>query len=648
MYVCALYILLNFQQSQALHNTVVPSGIMAQGRSNRVCKWLRCILLLLCFGFVTCEEYFIVPSQSHPCCADHCLTLSQFVSTFTNYSKYDNTTLIFAPGNYNLEYNFVIEDVLSFSMYAEASTSEIRITCNADTRFEFRNVNSVTVRGLHFVESSGNLVASVGQIHLTFSSDPEVSGTTLIIVGSTAYLDNISFLSTIENTAQYRESVTVQSQENCTSDSAGTYRIVTNNSVIIVAHSLFDGSMIGVGAIIHSLDSSEITISSSVFQTHRAKCCYSNDTSSRCTGAILRVYNSAMNVYNSRFQYNQGNVVQVDGGVTSLSHCVFSNHFRRHTNFCVEGVIFFMCDGILSISSSTFVNNTATILEAFRSNVIVKSSNFIGNSQVIELEGGHASIDHNTFAKNNGQLLNASNFTTVRLSHNEFVDNTNEFNLVYLASNKQGSAEDGRHTSIAYNTFTSNSVGRSNEGRLISLDVNTINLDHNKFVGNAGFSLIYLIADEVTVRLNEFISNKMYDTIVWLPYYTKPEKFSIINNVLMDNDAVFDVYVNSNCKPGLSLSLGTSHCVKCPEHWYLSSFGLVIAAFIAGIVLVVLMLALNITVAVGTLNGILLYANIVEANIDGFFSQTSAPNFATVVISWLNLDIGLISVSLKE
>ena len=39
-----------------------------------------------------------------------------------------------------------------------------------------------------------------------------------------------------------------------------------------------------------------------------------------------------------------------------------------------------------------------------------------------------------------------------------------------------------------------------------------------------------------------------------------------------------------------------------------------IAAFIAGIALVILMLALNMTVAVGSLNGILFYAHIVGTN----------------------------------
>ena len=52
------------------------------------------------------------------------------------------------------------------------------------------------------------------------------------------------------------------------------------------------------------------------------------------------------------------------------------------------------------------------------------------------------------------------------------------------------------------------------------------------------------------------------------------------------------------------------------------------------------MLALNMTVAVGTLNGILFYAHIVAANTDTYFFPFLSPNIVTVLILWLNLDIG--------
>ena len=92
--------------------------------------------------------------------------------------------------------------------------------------------------------------------------------------------------------------------------------------------------------------------------------------------------------------------------------------------------------------------------------------------------------------------------------------------------------------------FMINRIGVSNELRLISVDVNTVALDHNEFIDNAGFSLNYLIA-EVTIRSNEFIGNKIYAVLVWIPYYyTRPEKFSVDNNVLI---AIQTVSLNQGC-----------------------------------------------------------------------------------------------------
>ncbi|MCG8621851.1 MAG: hypothetical protein MJE68_07635, partial [Proteobacteria bacterium] len=62
------------------------------------------------------------------------------------------------------------------------------------------------------------------------------------------------------------------------------------------------------------------------------------------------------------------------------------------------------------------------------------------------------------------------------------------------------------------------------------------------------------------------------------------------------------------------MSLGSSNCLKCPKNWYGLFVGITIAAILAGLVLVVVFLALNLTVGVGSFNSIVFYANIVYAN----------------------------------
>ena len=95
-----------------------------------------------------------------------------------------------------------------------------------------------------------------------------------------------------------------------------------------------------------------------------------------------------------------------------------------------------------------------------------------------------------------------------------------------------------------------------------------------------------------------------------------------------------------SCQSGLSLSLGSSHCLQCPGYWPAILIAITTAAILAGIALVALLLLLNMTVAVGTLNGLIFYANVVYAY-QSILLQFEETNFITVFISWLNLDLGI-------
>ena len=94
------------------------------------------------------------------------------------------------------------------------------------------------------------------------------------------------------------------------------------------------------------------------------------------------------------------------------------------------------------------------------------------------------------------------------------------------------------------------------------------------------------------------------------------------------------------CKPGLSLSLGSSKCLKCPRYWPVLFVSITVIFILAGFGLVLLILWLNITVAVGTLNGLLFYANVVAANRVVLLPYPE-PNLITVFVSWLNLELGI-------
>ena len=90
------------------------------------------------------------------------------------------------------------------------------------------------------------------------------------------------------------------------------------------------------------------------------------------------------------------------------------------------------------------------------------------------------------------------------------------------------------------------------------------------------------------------------------------------------------------CKQGLSLVLGSSKCMKCTD----KHLALLLPFAILGILLVALILVLNMTVAVGTINGLIFYANVVGAAQSVFFSGKEALPLK-IFIAWLNFDFGI-------
>ena len=92
------------------------------------------------------------------------------------------------------------------------------------------------------------------------------------------------------------------------------------------------------------------------------------------------------------------------------------------------------------------------------------------------------------------------------------------------------------------------------------------------------------------------------------------------------------------CEAKFSQVLGTSKCKMCTNSRL--PLLLFLIAF-AGIALVVSLMLLNITVSVGTINGLMFYANILRANQAFFFPQSASTSFLSTFIAWLNLDLGI-------
>ena len=512
-------------------------------------KLFLCLIMSFLATDSVIASYIIVqPSQIQNCddrveCDCGNLTLSQFVNNLSSYLRVtSDTTLIFLPGNHGLESELLVENVPSFSMYAwHGSSSKATITCRHSARFEFRNISTVTVSGLEFVECSENRVISIDQFQLEnsgFIGNAIIPGTVLSIEESTAKLDRVLF----------------QSQN------SGFHAIVcVINSNLTVSHSTFKSNIV--------------------------------------SGAVLKVGNT-------------------NNMSLSCSELLISNQNGYY--------------GRTSIEHTKFINNAGSILMTVsHTEVSISYNEFLDNdAYLLYFVGVLTSIDHSKFINNTGVILIARH-TEMSISYNEFLGNDAFY---------------GRH--------------------LLNFDGVLTSIDHNKFINNTGYSVLSVAnTDMITLHLNEFINNNniiitrvvqyttaenmsLTDTyssttgfaVVYIEHHTTAE--NLTGNVFTNNSAAYEIFISSVCRPGLGLSLGSSRCIPCSDHWRRELIGIVAASFVAGIALVIFMLALNMTVAVGTLNGILFYANIVAVNADIYFLPSTTPNFVTVFISWLNLDIG--------
>ena len=90
------------------------------------------------------------------------------------------------------------------------------------------------------------------------------------------------------------------------------------------------------------------------------------------------------------------------------------------------------------------------------------------------------------------------------------------------------------------------------------------------------------------------------------------------------------------CQSGLSLALGSDRCLQCSNAY----ITLILPFAIAGILVVLVIKFLDLTVCHRTINGLIFYANIINASKHLFYSQT-AINPITLFIAWFNLDLGI-------
>ena len=329
-----------------------------------------------------------------------------------------------------------------------------------------------------------------------------------------------------------------------------------------------------------------------------------------------------------------GTVLSIKKSAANLDKVTFISTVEKLNTSATPQALPEDCSG-LETSSSVIV----IILKS--SNVRITQSHFEGNNVglgavIYDLFGSDIMISNTIFVNNTATQYCSGNCcfpggivyvnswpyrSTVKIYQSRFEGNVGVAFIIY------GDSTYTSEVSIIHSEFVNNTILEPNPQILIN----------GTFQSN---SLITLVGVMTNISLSEFINNRVSIALVYALHYTTAEN-NLTNNVFIDNIAAFEIFLSPGCRPGLSLSLGSSRCIQCSKNWHRHLLGIAVAAFIAGIALVIFMLALNMTVAVGTLNEIIFYASIIAANAEIYFLPfTAAPNFITTFISWLNLDIG--------
>ena len=171
------------------------------------------------------------------------------------------------------------------------------------------------------------------------------------------------------------------------------------------------------------------------------------------------------------------------------------------------------------------------------------------------------------------------------------------------------------------------SVSRDN----VTCDINTLDITHNGllWIGTYDTSTPF---DDNETNPNACIINE--DCLLYC--FPNPVTFHLndTDTQCVDNRGH---RMCGSCTEGYSILMGSNKCGQCHNNY--TMIGWIALFAVMGVLLVVLLIALNLTVSVGTLNGLLFYANIVKLY-EPVFSRKGPLPVLSQVISWINLDFG--------
>ena len=627
---------------------------------------------------------------------DRSSTLDLSTSTFQNNSaEYNGGVLYVGSSTLNLStstfQNNSAEDNGGV-LYVESSTLNL-------TKSTFQN-NSAIDGGAIFVDRSSTLNLSTS----TFQNNSAVEGgaifvdrsSTLNLSTSTfqnnsaaswggvlcAWSSNLSITKSIfqNNSAEDDGGVifvgsstlnlsTSTFQSNSATHQGGVLAALWSSNLIVTSmfqNNLADGS----GGVLHVAESSTLNLITSTFQNNSAE----DD------GGALYVDSSTLNLTRCIFQSNSANVKGGALCVGSSTLILTNSIFQNNTSDLCGGALYGLSSTFIQFTRNTFQNNFATYGEALdifsdqlhlcicRNNVIDCNGSYHhpepvypgGTLQVPVIAYGQwnettaaiipvSNTPNGDITIENSQ--NVINYNTCSLLkyiiHSHAIGTTQELTL-YIAIAKSPCSP--THTSTKMLTVTVGILPCPTGFQLTETQSNCICAERLQQFTNT------CLVDYTTVL-------RVQDAEFWVGYDKKSRGLILHPHCPLDYCTLKETYLavddsdkqcNYNrsgllcgrCSGNLSLALGSSRCLQCSN-----TYLLLLAGFgFAGIALVILLLVLRLTVAAGTINGLIFYANVIAVNSAIFFQTqtTNAPKILvhtakvfTVFIAWLNLDLGI-------
>ena len=281
-----------------------------------------------------------------------------------------------------------------------------------------------------------------------------------------------------------------------------------------------------------------------------------------------------------------------------------------------------------------------------------------------------STMDHSAFP---GQIINFTiavvgqlgNLTTgtIDISNIDSVDSYNistancrEISYNFKPQNINQTRTSG-HTNVTLSVTIQNSINFSKSARDI-IDIEILPCPNGFCLSNSSLLCDCTYTNEAVNRSIQSCNatnnsvTKQPESNLWLSgtsectilYSSCPFDYCIVGIAEILNLSRPDEQCASNragdlcgtCLGSFSLKLGSNRCGECSNAY----LALIIPFAIFGIVLVILIVALNLTVTVGTINGLLFFANIIK------IYQPLIPRFNEFIIlsqfiSWINMDFGI-------